>query len=56
VTHSKTLHRAIHKYFENVPVELVMYPKAGHSLTEYKHRLAKMKWEQAWFEKFVPVK
>lgn len=52
VTHSKALHRALH-YYAKVPVELVTYPRAGHGLTEYKHRLAKMKWDQAWFDKYV---
>jgi len=54
-TQSKALHRALHQYMK-VRTELVLYPNAGHTLTEYKHRLAKMKWDLAWFEKYLPVK
>ncbi len=54
-THSRTLHRALHHYLQ-VPTELVIYPGAGHGLTQYQHRLAKLKWDQAWFEKYLSPK
>jgi dipeptidyl aminopeptidase/acylaminoacyl peptidase len=52
VTHSRTLHRALHEYLK-VPTELVIYPGAEHGLNTYKHRLAKMKWDHAWFDKHL---
>ncbi len=52
VTHSRTLHRALHHYVK-APTELVIYPGTGHGLTQYHHRLAKLKWDQAWFEKYL---
>ena len=51
-SHSRTLHRALHHYLK-VPTELVVYPGTGHGLTQYQHRLAKLKWDQAWFEKYL---
>jgi dipeptidyl aminopeptidase/acylaminoacyl peptidase len=51
-THSRAFHRALHHYL-NVPTELVIYPKDPHSLSKYKHRLGKMKWDQQWFDKYV---
>jgi dipeptidyl aminopeptidase/acylaminoacyl peptidase len=51
-SHSRTLHRALHHYLK-VPTELVIYPDAAHGLTQYQHRLAKLKWDQAWFEKYL---
>jgi len=50
--HSRALYRAL-KHYLDVPTELVVYPGAGHGLTTYKHRLAKMKWDLAWFEKYL---
>ncbi len=50
--HSRGLHRALHHYL-NIPSELVVYPGAGHGLTTYEHRKAKMEWDQAWFDKYV---
>lgn len=50
--HSKGLYRAL-KYYVKVPAELVIYPGAGHSVTTYKHRKAKMEWDLAWFEKYL---
>ncbi|RJP38162.1 MAG: S9 family peptidase [Phycisphaerales bacterium] len=50
--HSRGLYRALHHYL-NVPCELVVYPGAGHGLTTYEHRKAKMEWDQAWFDKYV---
>ncbi len=52
VTHSRTLHRALRHYLK-VPTELVIYPGTGHGLLQYHHRLAKMKWDLAWFEKYL---
>ncbi len=50
--HSKGLYRAL-KYYVGVESELVVYPGAGHGLTKYKDRLAKMEWDLAWFEKHL---
>jgi dipeptidyl aminopeptidase/acylaminoacyl peptidase len=50
--HSRTLHRALH-YYIDAPTELIVYPGAGHSLTSYQHRLAKLKWDHAWFQKYL---
>ncbi len=52
VTHSKGLHRMLH-YYLDVPTELVIYPGAGHNLTKYTHRLAKVRWDHAWFDKYL---
>jgi len=53
--HSRSLFRALHRYLK-VPTELVVYPGAVHGLSTYQHRLAKMKWDLAWFERYLPVK
>ncbi len=37
----------------NVPVQLVFYPREGHGLQEPRHQLDKMKREYAWFAKYV---
>jgi dipeptidyl aminopeptidase/acylaminoacyl peptidase len=37
----------------DVPVELVIYPRAGHGLSEPRHQLDKMKREYAWFARWV---
>ncbi|HZS09233.1 MAG TPA: S9 family peptidase [Blastocatellia bacterium] len=37
----------------NVPVQLVFFPREGHGLTEPRHQLDKMKREYAWFAKYV---
>ncbi len=50
--HSKGLYRALHEYVK-VPCELIVYPGAGHGLTTYKHRKAKMEWDLRWFERYV---
>ena len=52
VGHSIALHRALHDY-RKVPTELVIYPGAPHSIASHKQRLAKMKWDQAWFDKYL---
>ncbi len=51
-SHSKALFRALHHYLD-VPCELIIYPGAHHGLSTYKHRLAKMKWDHAWFDKYM---
>lgn len=51
-SHSRALHRALHHYIE-APCELLVYPGQGHSLDKYRHRLAKMKWDHAWFDKYL---
>lgn len=51
-SHSRSLHRAM-KYYLDAPCELLIYPGAGHGLTKYRHRLAKLKWDVAWFEKYL---
>ncbi len=50
--HSKGLYRALHHYLK-VPTELVVYPGAGHGLTKYEHRKAKMEWDLKWFDYHV---
>ena len=50
--HSRTLYRAL-KHYLHVPTELVVYPGAGHGLTTYTHRKAKMEWDLKWFERYV---
>jgi len=52
--HSRALYRALHHYL-HVPAELVIYPGEAHSLARREHRLAKMKWDLAWFEKYLPL-
>jgi dipeptidyl aminopeptidase/acylaminoacyl peptidase len=52
--HSRALYRALQHYL-NVPTELVVYPGEEHSLSSREHRLAKMKWDLAWFGKYLPV-
>jgi dipeptidyl aminopeptidase/acylaminoacyl peptidase len=37
----------------NVPVQLVFYPREGHGLQEPRHQLDKMRREYAWFAKYV---
>ena len=49
---SYTLYRSLRHYLK-VPVELIVYPGEGHSLTVYDHRKAKMEWDLAWFEKYL---
>jgi dipeptidyl aminopeptidase/acylaminoacyl peptidase len=50
--HSRALYRALHHYV-GVPVELVVYPGEAHGLSTYENRLAKMKWDLAWFDKYL---
>ncbi len=51
-SHSRGLHRALHHYLD-APCELLIYPDAGHGLSSYTHRKAKLKWDLAWFEKYL---
>lgn len=51
-THSRALHRALH-YYLDAPCELLVYPGEPHSLGKRKHRLAKMKWDHAWFDRYL---
>jgi dipeptidyl aminopeptidase/acylaminoacyl peptidase len=50
--HSRALYRAL-KHYLHVPTELVIYPGEPHGLTTHENRLAKMKWDLAWFEKYL---
>ncbi|MHC4945465.1 MAG: S9 family peptidase [Planctomycetota bacterium] len=50
--HSRALYRGLHHYL-NVPVELVVYPGEAHGLSTHENRLAKMKWDLAWFDKYL---
>ncbi len=50
--HSRALYRALYHYLD-IPVELVVYPGEGHGLSTYENRLAKMKWDLAWFDKYL---
>ncbi|MCP4249264.1 MAG: S9 family peptidase [bacterium] len=52
--HSRALFRALHEYLD-VPAQLIVYPDEGHGLTTYAHRKAKLQWDLAWFEKYLPV-
>ena len=53
--HSRALYRALHHYL-GVPTELVVYTDQGHSPMTYTTRKAKMAWDLAWFDKYLPVK
>ena len=50
--HSRALFRALSFYLD-VPVELMVYPGAGHGLSKLSHRSAKLAWDIAWLEKYV---
>ena len=50
--HSLALYRALSHYL-HVPTELVIYPGEPHNLTTRENRLAKMKWDLAWFKKYL---
>jgi dipeptidyl aminopeptidase/acylaminoacyl peptidase len=51
--HSQALFRALDQYLK-VPTQLVVYPGAGHGLVTRAHREAKLRWDLAWFERYVP--
>ncbi|MBY0230294.1 MAG: S9 family peptidase [Gemmataceae bacterium] len=50
--HSRMLYRALKEY-KKVPTQLVVYPGEPHGLGRYSSRLAKMKWDAAWFDKYL---
>ena len=50
--HSRTLYRGLKEYVK-VPTVLLVYPGAGHGLTVYNHRKAKMEWDLAWLDRYV---
>ena len=50
--HSRALYRALRHYL-HVPTELIVYPGEGHGLTTYTNRKAKMKWDLAWFGRYL---
>jgi dipeptidyl aminopeptidase/acylaminoacyl peptidase len=50
--HSRALYRALRHYL-GVPVELVVYPGEGHGLAKRANRLAKMRWDLAWFDHYL---
>jgi len=50
--HCRTLYRGLKEYV-GVPTVLLVYPGAGHGLTVYDHRLAKMEWDLAWFDRYL---
>jgi len=52
--HSRALYRALRHYLD-VPTELVVYPGEGHGLSTHENRLAKMEWDLAWFERYLPT-
>ncbi len=51
-THSRALYRGLKEYTQ-VPTVLLSYPGAGHGLTVYDQRKAKMEWDLAWFDRYV---
>ncbi|MCP4590622.1 MAG: S9 family peptidase [bacterium] len=52
--HSRALYRALHEYL-GVPTELIVYSGQGHSPMTYTTRKAKMAWDLAWFDKYLPL-
>lgn len=50
--HAHALFRALDAYLD-VPVELVVYPDAGHGLKKLSQRKAKVAWDHAWLERWV---
>ena len=50
--HSRMLYRALKEY-NKVPTELVVYPGEPHGLSKLSHRITKMEWDLAWFEKYL---
>jgi dipeptidyl aminopeptidase/acylaminoacyl peptidase len=50
--HSRSLYRGLKEYAD-VPTVLLSYPGAGHGLTVYDQRKAKMEWDLAWFDRYV---
>ncbi len=50
--HSRMLYRALKENLK-VPTQLMVYPNEPHGLTKLSHRVAKMEWDLAWFDKYV---
>jgi len=50
--HSLALYRALRHYLD-VPTQLVVYPGEPHGLTTHENRLAKMRWDLAWFDRYL---
>ncbi len=49
---SRALYRALHWYL-HVPCQLIVYPGEPHGLTTHENRLAKIKWDLAWFDRWL---
>ena len=49
---SRMLYRALKEYVK-VPTELLVYPGEPHGLTKYSHREAKLRWDLAWFDRYI---
>ncbi len=54
LAHAQALYRGLHVYL-GVDAELLVYPGAGHGLTTYAHRNAKLLWDIAWFDHYLGV-
>ena len=50
--HSRMLYRALKEYVK-VPAELLVYPGEPHGLMKYTNREAKMRWDLAWFNRYI---
>ena len=37
------------------PTQLIIYPDTGHGLSKMSHRKAKIEWDKAWLDHWVPV-
>jgi len=52
--HAHALYRGLADYLD-VPCQLVVYPNTGHGLSSRTYREAKLKWDFAWLEHYVPM-
>jgi dipeptidyl aminopeptidase/acylaminoacyl peptidase len=50
--HSRMLYRALKEYVK-VPAELLVYPGEEHGIMKYSSREAKMRWDLAWFDRYI---
>jgi dipeptidyl aminopeptidase/acylaminoacyl peptidase len=50
--HSRMLYRALKEYVK-VPTELLVYPGEEHGIMKYSSREAKMRWDLAWFDRYI---
>lgn len=50
--HGQALFRALHHYTD-VPVELMLFPNAGHGLGTMKQLRTKQAWDVAWLKRFL---